>query len=42
MDAKPGDLPIEEPSNFELLLNMKTARTVVLKIPQSLLLAADR
>lgn len=40
--ARPGDLPIEEPSKFDLALNLKTAKTIGVKIPQTVLVRADR
>jgi len=40
--AKPGDLPIEQPTRFELVVNMKTAKALGLTIPQSIMLQATR
>ena len=40
--AKPADMPVELPGDYELTVNVKTAKSLGLTIPQSILLRADR
>jgi len=40
--AKPGDLPVEQPTRYSFVINRKTARTLGLKVPESLMISADK
>jgi putative ABC transport system substrate-binding protein len=40
--VNPGDIPVEQPNKYELVVNLRTAKMLGIKIPESVLLRADR